>query len=360
MRTIAIANQKGGCGKTTTAINLAWELSNRDRRTLVVDMDPQGHVAIGFGLDTSDPRGTLFSLLLEEDPVTRLDTLLCEVEEDLFVVPSTLQLTMLEQRLVGKKHRESRLSSVLRDMEERFDYVLVDSPPNLGMLTFNALFACEEIVIPVEASVYSVEGLSRLMETVKLVEEHAGHEKSVRILRTSHDRRTRYARAIGDRLIETYSGQVYETPISRSVRFREAAERGGAIGALYPRSRGSADYSSLAADVLRSEDSASARAESNRQALESQHPIGERVLFTFAMPEASDVRLVGDFNNWDPSGVPMTKGLDGVWTGTVSLEPGAYQYRFLADGRWHRDPKNTRVVENAYGGRNSLVEVGIG
>lgn len=357
MRTIAIANQKGGCGKTTTAINLAWSLSRGNRSVLLVDVDPQGHASLGLGATPAESPDTLADLLLNENSIA-IDDLACAVDDSLAVVPGTLRLAILESRLAGKAGREKRLGRLLQRLRRPVDYVIVDCPPNLGILTFNALFAAEEAIVPVDASVFSVDGLARFRETVHLVEDSAEQPRTVRVLRTRCDRRTRFDREIAERLVEQFPGQVFRSCISRSVRFCEAADKGQAVGKAFPRSRGAAEYLALAAEAINGEAAAAERSAENKRAADSQRAVGEEVLFQFSRDGVQDVRLVGTFNSWEPAGMPMRRGPDGIWRTKIRLGPGEHQYRFLADGVWHEDPQNERAVYNDHGSRNSLIKVG--
>ncbi len=358
MRTIAIANQKGGCGKTTTAINLAWSLAQADRRVLLLDLDPQGHAMLGLGLDRSDlPDPGIAEAMQDSTRVAAIDDLALPIDDSLWMIPGSLRLALLERRLANSRRRERCLALLLAHLRRPFDYVVIDCPPNLGILTFNALFAASEAIVPVDPSVFSCDGLTRFVETLRLVEDYAETSRSFRILRSRCDRRTRHGRRLQEHLEEHYPGQVFAACISRSVRFCEAAERGQAIGRAFPNARGAREFKALAAETIAGESAARARAEAARLALRNQRPVGECILFRFRKDDAHDVRLVGTFNNWDPSGVPMERDADGYWTTSVELMAGTHQYRFLADGVWYEDPESEDAIYNDHGGRNSLIRV---
>ena len=357
MRRMAIANQKGGCGKTTTAVNLSWNLFKMRRNVLLVDMDPQAHGTIGLGVYPGGEDVTLADVLLDEQEWTTLYSILYKLEDGLELGPATLRLAAFEPRMLGKRGRERRLFNALNRLNKPFDYIIVDCPPNLGLLTFNSLFACDEIIVPVEPSMFSYDGLNRLVETVSLVEEVAGYEKDMRILRTMLDSRTRFARLLSDRLEEKFGNRVFSSTIPRSIKFAEAAELGLPIQEHASSTAGAIGYWSLAEEILAMEPIAADKRRKIKESLESQKSIGEKVLFSLRAPDAEKVSLVGDFNNWSPEGADMLRDEHGVWRTTRRMPRGTYQYRFVVDGEWMSDPTNELSAENAFGEKNSLIHV---
>ena len=193
MRVIAIVNQKGGCGKTTTAINLAACLAAQSRKVLLIDLDPQAHATLGLSVKPEEAERGMYEVLSGE---ATLDEVIAQILPNLALAPSNIALSAIEQFLAGTPERERQLASRLAMLQEPFDYVLIDCPPSVGLLTFNALIACQEAIVPVETSFFSLQGVVKLSETIKLIGEKIGHEITVQILPTKFDRRAGYAKDI--------------------------------------------------------------------------------------------------------------------------------------------------------------------
>ncbi|MCD4691040.1 AAA family ATPase, partial [bacterium] len=191
MRSIAIVNQKGGCGKTTTAVNLASYLADSGRRVLLVDMDPQSHASIGLGVDTEYLNSSTYDVLMT--PTTAISDVAVQTSDTLDVVPSNVVLSAVEQQLSGQPDRENRLRRKLDAVQDQYDYVLVDCPPSVGLLTFNAIVACREAIVVMEPSYYALHGAMKVMDSIGLVREQLGLRKRVRILLTMFDRRTKFS-----------------------------------------------------------------------------------------------------------------------------------------------------------------------
>ena len=238
--------------------------------------------------------------------------------------------------------------------------MLIDCPPNVGILTFNALRAAQEVIIPLETSYYSMHGVGKLLETIGLLEDRIGHSLKIRILPTLFDGRTRFAKRALAEIRETYKDLVFDTVIRSNVRLREAAQRGIPIAKLDRRSYGFVDYMSLALEVLydREEERAPSQPSRARARTASSSPsaAAKGVVFTFKNPNVREVQLAGDFNNWIPDqGVETRLGPNGTWEKVVRLGPGVYQYRYFVDGEWQPDPSNPRRVEGPAGGVNSVL-----
>ena len=362
MRCIAVMNQKGGCGKTTTVVSLAGCLAAEGHAVLVVDMDPQAHATLGLGIDPEEIDENLYEVLAEpEGAGSRLGEVIVEAGAHLDVAPSGVILSALEQKLTaeGARGRTERLASALGKLEKQYDFVLIDCPPNVGILTFNALRAAQEVIIPLETSYFSMHGVAKLLETIALLEDRIGHSLKIRILPTLFDGRTRFAKRALAEIRETYKDLVFDTVIRSNVRLREAAQRGIPIAALDRRSYGFVDYMSLALEVLydREEEEAAPKPAPELPTDAEIASAGEKgVVFTFKNPKVRDVQLAGDFNNWIPDqGVETRQGPGGTWEKVVRLGPGVYQYRYFVDGEWTPDPSNPRRVEGPAGGVNSVL-----
>jgi chromosome partitioning protein len=360
MRTIAVMNQKGGCGKTTTVVSLSGCLAVEGHRVLVIDMDPQGHATLGLGIDAEELDQNLYEVLSEPpESAARLEDVIVQAAPNLDVAPSGVILSALEQKLSaeGVRGRTERLAQVISRLETPYEFVLIDCPPNVGILTFNALRAAQEVVVPLETSYFALHGVAKLLETIALLEERIGHQLAIRILPTLFDGRTRFAKRALAEVRATYKDLVYDTVIRNNVRLREAVQRGVTIAELDRRSYGFVDYMSLALEILFERDEQLRNLVNDVAQPTPAAQAGEKgVVFTYKDPQAQVVQLAGDFNSWVPDhDVETRHGPDGIWEKVVRLGPGVYQYRYFVDGEWHPDPSNPRRVEGPAGGVNSVL-----
>lgn len=357
MRILALVNQKGGCGKTTTAIHLASRLAAMGRRTLLIDLDPQGHSTLGLGIPLPERERSLTTVLsasgLEEWAVP-LGEILVGVAEDFHLAPSGAELTELETSLARTSGGEERLAEHLAPLTNEFDRVILDAPPSLGMLTLNALMAAHEAVVPMEPSLYSLHGLARLVELTRLLSGHSRHEIRFRVLLNAFDRRTLFARQMLEEVRRTFPGQTLETIIRPSVRVREAALRGEPVDRFAPNSAIARDYAALAAELEEEIGLDAAVADTAAPGLVATR---EGIYLTRNDVNPETVCLAGDFNGWVPdSGVILEVHDDGRWTKFIPLAPGRYEYKLVIDGRWMPDPLNPKQVANGIGSVNSVLE----
>ena len=254
-KVIAIANQKGGVGKTTTAINLGASLAANDLRVLLVDSDPQGNATTGVGVSKSQGRPTLYQVLLGERDLG--DAIVHTEFEGLDLVPSDKNLVAANLELVDVDNRESKLSEKLGAVRESYHYVLIDCPPALDLLTLNALVAADSLLIPIQCEFFALEGVSQLLDTVERVRESFGRNLKIEgVLLTMHDDRTNLTRQVADDLREFFKDEVFRTVIPRSVRLAEAPSFGKPILSYDVRSRGAESYIQLAKEILAHEQSA--------------------------------------------------------------------------------------------------------
>jgi len=251
MRTIAIVNQKGGCAKTTTAVNLAGALADEGARVLVVDLDPQAHATLALGVDPDAVDENLYEVLSSDAGSQRLAEIVVPAGGGLHVAPSGIVLSALEQKLAQERaeDRVERLRRALAAVADAYDFAILDCPPNVGLLTFNALRAADEVIVPVEASHFAMHGVQKLFETIALLAERLGITPEVRVLPTLYDGRTRFARETLAELRERFGDACFDTVIRSSVKLREAARRGLPIARLAPSSNGALDHAALAVEV---------------------------------------------------------------------------------------------------------------
>jgi chromosome partitioning protein len=248
-RTVAIINQKGGTGKTTTAINLTACLAAGKKKTLLVDLDPQANATSGMGVNPKEMRRNIYHLLIEEPPWDHVlrHTFLNQLD----IIPSNIELSGAEVELVSLPRREKRLKEALTPLQDLYEYIIIDSPPSLGLLTLNALVAASSVIIPLQCEYYALEGLGHLMTTVQLVRENLNPDIAVEgILLTMHDRRTILSTQVIEEVKRHFKGMVFRTIIPRNVRLSEAPSHGKPIIYYDINSPGAKAYISLARELI--------------------------------------------------------------------------------------------------------------
>jgi chromosome partitioning protein len=367
MNTIAIANQKGGCGKTTTAINLAAELGARGKRILLIDLDPQGHASLGLGIGDRELPG-LFEVFSDETSI--LDVVLSDVIEGVDLIPANITLAAIEPMLTDQPGRERQLMEQIEGFSHRYDYALIDCPPSLGLLSINALRAATQVLTPVEASIYALDGVQQLGDIVGLLNEKYELDITVTVIPTMFDSHTRFAQTMLRQIRDRLPGGVSEVQVRHTVRAREAAYFGKPLLHYSPDCTAAVDYQRLAEEILiASEQSGIIRIEyptedfhdlDHEESAMSSINIKNRrqmVVLTFNDIQCRRLQLAGDFNDWIPDRDVETRKLNGRWQKVFTAEPGVYEYRLLIDGKWQADPTNPAEIPNELGGINSLLQV---
>lgn len=248
-KSIAIFNQKGGVGKTTTVVNLSACLSSLGKKVLMIDIDPQGNTTSGVGIDKSKLKYSVYDMLINDIPPA--DCVLSTSLEGLYIIPASVQLAGAEIELTGYNQRELKLRECIVDLEDRYDFIFVDCPPSLGLLSINALSAVDSVLIPIQCEYYALEGVSQLMNTYSLVKENLNESLEIEgVVLSMFDGRTNLSIQVVDEVKKYFKGKVYTTVIPRNVRLAEAPSHGMPIIEYDPRSKGAEAYMDLAEEFI--------------------------------------------------------------------------------------------------------------
>ncbi|GMB00149.1 AAA family ATPase [Pelosinus sp. IPA-1] len=249
VKVIAIANQKGGVGKTTTSVNLSACLADLGKKVLLVDLDPQGNSTSGFGFDKTKIKQSIYDVLVNDTPIEGV--ILQTKIENLKLLPATIQLAGAEIELVSIMSRETKLKRVLDKIKYNYDYIIIDCPPSLGLLTINSLTAANSVLVPIQCEFYALEGLSQLMNTITLVQKNLNPALSLEgVVLTMFDARTNLSIQVVDEVKSHFRHKVYQTIIPRNVRLSEAPSHGQPITRYDPKSKGAEVYTDLAKEVI--------------------------------------------------------------------------------------------------------------
>ena len=322
MNIIAITNQKGGCGKTTTAINLTAALAGRGKKTLLVDLDPQAHATMGLGLKVVSVEKSTYSLFVNE----------------------------------SKNLKDIR--ELITNVDEN-NYILIDCPPNLGFLTFNALRAGTEIIIPVETSAFSIMGVSKLMGMVELIKLKLHHSPMVKGLVTMYDPLTEFSQKMLNKIKNIFKENIFNSIISYDTAIKEAQEKFVPIFKHDPSCDGARDYLSLAEEILNQEkEKLPDSLYKELQKILYSNVYSKERIFNFYAPDAKEVHVVGDFNDWKINTESLlSKKEGGMWEQMLYLVPGQYRYKFVVDGLYFEDPENPHKEPNPYGNSDSIFHI---
>lgn len=398
MRTIAVVNQKGGCGKTTISINLSSALAAKGSRTLLIDMDPQGHCAVGLAVPEEQVEQSIYDVLIgagRGEPM-RLKEVLWQISDNFELAPSNIDLTTFEQQMAGVSERENCLKKILEPLQDEYDYVVIDCPPSVGLLTFNSLRASTDVVVPVEMGYFSLHGLSRQLETLGAMCNQCEQEINVMVLASMYDIRTKMGREILAELKKHFSEKMFKTVVNFNTKLKEAASLGQPIAEYDPSCKGNKDFLALADELIGTDTqlhradlvnslqarlstiSASAeellasvpqetmkRKEEKPMSLDEKladfygvRQVDGHVMFSTMYPRAKSVQIAGDFNGWEPEKTTLDRIDDkGRWHVAMPLEKGVYRYRLVVDGQWQQDPYNEWIEMNPFGEFNSVLSV---
>jgi chromosome partitioning protein len=408
MRTIAVVNQKGGCGKTTVSINLASALAQAGKRVLLVDMDPQSHCAVGLAVPEEQIEQSIYDVLISKsrNEAMRLAEILWQISSGLELAPASIDLSAFEQQMAGIAEREGCLKDVLDEVKDDYDYAIVDCPPAVSLLTFNALRAASDVLVPVETGYFALHGLSKQLETLSILCKRCSQQVDVKVLASMYDIRTKMAREILAELRSKFGDKMLRTIINFNTKIKEASSFGQPISEYDAASKGQKDFAGLAREIIGAEAKQQRRQMVNSlteqlesistsatdlleatkpqpQAVQSRQPneqaeqqlkptdidaklsdyygvnqIGDAVAFVTLYPRAKSVHIAGDFNDWQPEKNPLERvGDSGVWQAKIKLPQGKYRYRLVVDGQWQQDPYNELTELNPFGESNSVLEV---
>jgi chromosome partitioning protein len=347
MKVISIANQKGGCGKTTLAVNIASAISRVGFETLLIDLDPQAHAtfAMGYCKEPSERKTSydIFRAYFDGSPLP-LDQIVVSDRDKLSFISANMMLSAAEINLGSVNGAAALLSRTLSDpFFEKYEYVIIDSPPSFGFLTLNSMYAADMILVPMDMSFFSLNSTDSVHRVTGLLSSETGRDPSVFFVLNLFDRRSKFTERMESAAFEKIGPYLLSTRIRSSVKLREAAETGRTIFEHDPESASALDFNDLVKELLTIEDR------------DIKTSIKQ---FMIHAPNAGRVYVLGDFNGWQKSEVSqLAKIENGNWSTHIMLDKGRHRYKYLIDDQWSHDPKNPQQEINPFGSIDSVLMV---
>lgn len=342
MITISSLNQKGGCGKTTTAVNLAAGLSRQGFEVLLIDLDPQAHASFSLSQTSGVTINRILKSIIDGDFVpAEDDSLYVPVADNFMFIPSHIDLVSVENSILNMDDRMNILKKYVASVEKRFDYCVIDCPPNLGMLTLNAVSASSQAIIPITLCDFSLNGLNLIKNLLVILKEKTGRAPAPFYLLNQVDTRSNHAREFIEKAESRLGTLLLNTRIRNNIHLREAVSCGKHIFDHKPHSNGAEDFEKLALEI------------SNINGRANWIPLFLR------MKNLDELFVVGDFNDWQKNdNFRLHQGSEELWSCNIPLEKGRYRYKFVSGDRWFKDPHNQMAEDDSLGGVNSVLVVG--
>jgi len=347
MQIISIVNQKGGCGKTTLAVNIASALARMGKETLLLDLDPQAHATYALGHNKRSPKiktsYDIFRSYIENEKVP-YEEILINDREKLSFIPSNMLLSTAEINLGEVPGAATILSQCLADgVFEKYEYVIIDSPPSFGFLTLNSMYAADMILVPIDLSYFSFNAVNSIYRVSGLLNKETGKAPDVFFMLNIFDGRSNFAKSLESDARQRLGQYLLASKVRSSVRLREASRVGKTIFEHDPKSAAALDFYNLTSELI----------SLNKKYMDTV--IKE---FMLHAPDAGSVYVLGDFNGWKRTeSNHMVKLDNGNWTGHFNLPKGKFRYKYLVDGKWMHDPGNRSTEPNIFGSLDSVLEI---
>ncbi|MBU0571627.1 MAG: AAA family ATPase [Candidatus Omnitrophica bacterium] len=347
MKVISVVNQKGGCGKTTLAVNVAAALARTGYETLLIDLDPQAHATFAMGAREKAPDTKtsydIFRSRIEDEEILPTELLIAD-RQKLDFMPANMLLSAAEINLGSVSGAATILSRYLTDtFFLKYDYVIIDSPPSFGFLTLNSMYSADMMIVPIDLSYFSFNGVNSIYRVVSLLNKETGRRPDVFFALNIFDGRSNFARDFEKEAKEKLGRNLFDTRIRSSVRLREAPMLGKTIFEHDPKCNGAIDFYNLTCELINID----------RECLDTI--VRE---FVLRAPKADQVYVLGDFNGWKKTETNrLMQYDDGKWSIHLNLKKGKYRYKYMVDGQWMHDPDNVEVEANIFGSIDSIISI---
>ncbi len=339
MKVISILNQKGGCSKTTTAVNLSCALAKNNYPTLVIDFDPQAHTTFSLGISSTKGVYEVVENFLAQKNI-QWEEYIVKRDENLSVLPASIGLTSMEHKLAEREDKLFILYKILNSFPLPYQYCIVDCPPNLGLLSLNALVGANFLIIPFTVCDLSLQGVIILNQIIDMMRKNFPIHHDIFYLLTQYNRRFHHSKQFLEKVRNILKDKLLKTVIRTNVALKEASSLGKSIFEHKPRSRGACDYQNLAQEII-----------NLTQEVEWAN-------FFFKGSNFREIYVVGDFNKWQKDEKFRMKKIDWeTWSISVPLRKGKYHYKFFADQTWLKDPFNVHEEDDSFGGKNSVLVI---